>query len=64
MDVHVFSGVSGLRGSVWGTGKGRTLLNEPLCLSWLRPEVVSKGTWAQIKTRFISLSVDRGGFGR
>lgn len=53
----------GPRAPVWGTRGGRTLLNEPLCVcvgsGWT---VVSKGAWAQIKTRFISLAVDRGGF--
>lgn len=45
-----------------GTLGGRALLNEPLCPSWLRLEHGVQGSWAQIKTRFISLSVDRGGF--
>lgn len=38
MDVCAFLRVRGLRCSVSRTHGGRTLLNEPLCPSWLRPE--------------------------
>lgn len=62
MDVCAFWRVRGLRCSVSRTHGGSTVLNEPLCLSWLRPERAVQGSLGCIKTRFISLPLNRGEF--